>query len=51
MGEQGNAFIEYFVLALIVLGAALWFFDDGNFQGVKGNVETTFTGLIDQVAK
>ena len=51
LGERGNAFIEYFVLAMIVLAAAIWFFDGGQFQGVRGNVETTFTGLIDQVAK
>ena len=51
LGERGNAFIEYFILALITLGAAIWFLDGGNFQGVRAEVETTFTGLIDQVAR
>ena len=51
VGERGNTFIEYFVLALIVLGAAIWFFDGGNFQGVRQSTETTFTNLIDKVAK
>ena len=51
LGERGNAFVEYFVLALIVLGATIWFFDGGNFQGVRQNVETTFTNLITKVAQ
>jgi len=51
MGNRGNAFIEYFVLALLVFGAALWFFDGGNFRGVRQNVESTFTNLITRVAQ
>ena len=49
--QRGNAFIEYFVLALIVLGATLWFFDGGNFRGVRQSVEDAATHMIDEVAK
>ena len=49
--QRGNAFIEYFVLALIVLGATLWFFDGGNFRGVRQSVEDAATRMIDEVAK
>ena len=51
LGNRGNAFIEYFILALIVLGATIWFFNGGSFQGVRENVDTSFTTLINKVAQ
>ena len=50
MGQRGQAFVEYFVLALIVMLASLAFFrSQAKFQnsgvGVRAKVETAFTSL------
>jgi len=50
-GHRGNVFIEYIVLAMLVLAAAIWFYNGGDFQGVRQNVDATFTNLINQVAQ
>ncbi len=44
------AFIEYFVVALIVALAAIAFFDGGEFRGAKGQVEEAIGTLINRVA-
>ena len=49
--NKGNAFIEYFVLATIVALATIWFFDSGNFQGVRQTTENSFTAMISRVAR
>ena len=49
--ENGNAFIEYFVLALVILVATIAFFDQGNFRGAKQSVESAFDNLVSQVLK
>ena len=43
--------IEYFVLALIVLIATVWFFDSGNYQGVQQSVNDAATNMITEIAK
>ena len=48
--QRGNAFIEYFVIALAVLLGAIAFYDSGNFQGAKGQVEDAFDTLVERVA-
>ena len=49
--KQGSAFIEYFVLALIVFAATMWFFSGGSFQGTRQNVEDAATNMIEEIAK
>ena len=49
--ENGNAFIEYFVLALVILVATIAFFDQGNFRGAKQSVESAFDNLVEEVLK
>ena len=49
--RRGNAFIEYFVLALIVLAATVWFFDGGNYRGVQQSANDAATNMITEIAK
>ena len=50
-GERGNAYVEYFLLALIALVAAIAFYDHGNFQGKRTQLESTFDSLANRMAK
>ena len=49
--ERGNAFIEYFVLAMVVLLATLAFYSGGSFNGVRSKVEDAFNGAMNEVLK
>lgn len=51
MSERGNTFVEYFVLATIAALATIWFYDEGNFRGVRRNVEQAFQQVSRQVAR
>ena len=51
MDKRGNTFIEYLVIAGIVLLATAWFFDGGNFQGARQNAESAFRNLAVQIAR
>ena len=50
--RQGNAYIEYFVIALVVLLATIAFYeshlkDEG--VGMRGNIEAAFDGMVEKV--
>ena len=47
--KRGNAYIEYLLLTLLIAFGAMWLFDGGNFQGVRGNVDTSFNNMIDEI--
>jgi Flp pilus assembly pilin Flp len=47
--HKGQSFIEYFVLALIVLLAVVAFFQDG-FVQIQETVSDTFPGLCESIA-
>ncbi len=49
--RRGNSFIEYFILAGAVAIAAMMFFGGGNFSGIKGSVQSSFTSMMNQIAK
>ena len=51
LGHRGNAFIEYFILALVVLLATLVFYSGGSFNGVRSKVEDAFNGAMNEVLK
>ena len=48
--EQGTIYVEYFVLALIALLAAIAFFDSGNFGGTRANLESAFDTMANHIA-
>ncbi len=50
--QSGNAYIEYFVLALIVILATVAFYGNGRFGGgidLRGRVEAAFDSLVTKV--
>ena len=47
--SRGNAFIEYLMLVLLIAFGVMWFFDGGNFQGVRANVDTSFNNMINEI--
>lgn len=49
MNNSGNAYIEYLVLATIVLLATVAFYDGGNFQGTRGQAEQAFDHLVTEM--
>ena len=49
-GQEGNAFIEYFVLAFIVMVATIAFYDHGNFGGSHGAIDNMFNQLVNKIA-
>ncbi len=49
LSEAGNAYMEYFVLALVVLLATITFFN-GGFRGTQNNLDDVFNDLARQVA-
>ena len=51
LDRRGNAFIEYFILALVVLLATLAFYSGGTFNGVRVKVEDAFNGAMNEVLK
>ena len=51
LGNRGNAFIEDFVLAMVVLLATVAFYGGGNFNGVRGKIENAFSGAEAEVLK
>ncbi|MBI3322006.1 MAG: hypothetical protein HYZ91_07060 [Candidatus Omnitrophica bacterium] len=51
-GQAGNAYIEYFVIALIVMLATVAFYSNGRFGGgldIRGRVEGAFDNLVTKV--
>jgi Flp pilus assembly protein TadG len=49
LNRHGNAFIEYFLLAIVVLLATFVFFDNGNYRGARGNIQAAFDRMVDAV--
>ena len=49
--DRGNAFIEYLMLTILIMIGVLWFYDKGNYQGVRDNVNLSFTNMINQITK
>lgn len=48
--EKGSAYVEYFLAAAAMAAAAMWFFQDGNYQGVRGTLDGTFTTQMRAIA-
>jgi len=48
--EKGQAFLEYFVLTLIVLVAAAAFYRNGSFQGTTASIDAAFQAKCAQIA-
>lgn len=49
MNRHGNAYIEYFVLALMVALATLAFFSNGGFATARANVQNAFNASVTTV--
>ena len=49
LGESGNAFVEYFVVAAAMLAAVLAFYNAGSFGGVKQAVQGQFDSMVGQL--
>jgi hypothetical protein len=52
MGKRiisGNAYIEYLMLVLLIAFGLMWFYDGGNFQGTRDQVNTSFNSMIDEI--
>jgi hypothetical protein len=47
--HAGNVFLEYLLLTLMVAFGCLWFYDNGNYQGVRGNVDSSFNNMINEL--
>lgn len=49
LNRKGSAYVEYFVAAAAFATAALWFYDGGDYRGVRaqyqGGVETQLDSL------
>ena len=42
LNKNGSAYVEYFIAAIAFTATAIWMFDSGNFQGLRGALETQF---------
>jgi Flp pilus assembly pilin Flp len=49
LNRNGNAYIEYFVLALIAALATLAFFNKGGFAGAQGKIKGAFDEAVTTV--
>jgi hypothetical protein len=48
--KRGSAYIEYFVAAAAMAGAAMWLYQGGNFQGVRGTLKGAFDWQMGSIA-
>ena len=48
--RRGYAFLEYFILALIIMLATVMFFSNGDFGGSRGSIEAAFQNAVQRVA-
>lgn len=48
--ERGNAYIEYFMAATVVMLATIAFFNNGQFQGARASVEQATTAAMNRIA-
>jgi Flp pilus assembly pilin Flp len=51
LNESGNAYIEYFILALVVALATLVFFQNGGFGQMRTNIETAFSDSVTEMLR
>ena len=49
MNKRGNAYIEYFVLALIVALATIAFYQGNNFSRARASVEGAFNTSVNRI--
>ena len=49
MNRRGNAYIEYFVLAVIAALATLAFFNNGGFTTARTNVQNAFNTSVETI--
>ena len=49
MNNHGNAYLEYFVLAAIVLLATLAFFNGGGFSQARASIESPFESSVNRI--